>query len=60
MKKSTKDSRDSLTVEMRSNQAENKNTLTEMQPKLDALTVRVNEVGESEWHRTQNYGKEES
>ena len=31
---------------MRSNQAKIKNTLTEMQSKLDALTARVNEVEE--------------
>ena len=31
---------------MRSNQGEIKNTLAEMQSKLDALTARVNEVEE--------------
>ena len=38
-----KDSRESLIAEMRPNQAEIKNTLTEMQSKLDVLTARVNE-----------------
>ena len=42
LEKSIKDSRDSLTAELRSNQAEIKNTLTDMQYKLDALTARVN------------------
>ena len=40
--KSIKDSRVFITAELRSNQAEIKNTLTEMQSKLDALTARVN------------------
>ena len=44
LEKSIKDSRDSLTAELRSNQAKIKNTLTEMQSKLDALTARVNKV----------------
>ena len=47
LKKSIKDSRDSLTAELRSNQAKIKNTLTEMQSKLDVLTARVNEVEET-------------
>ena len=44
--KSIKDSRDSLTAEMRSNQTKIKNTLTEMQSELDALTTRVTEAEE--------------
>ena len=46
LEKNIKDSRDSLTAELRSNQAKIKNTLTEMQSKLDVLTARVNEVEE--------------
>ena len=41
------DSRDSFTVELRSNQAKIKNILTEMQSKLDAVTARINEVEET-------------
>ena len=46
LEKGIKDSRDSLTAELKPNQAEIKNTLTEMQFKLDALTTGVNEVEE--------------
>ena len=46
MEKSIKDSRDFMTAEFRSNQAEVKNQLNEMQPKLDVLTMSVNEVEE--------------
>ena len=46
LKKSIKDSRDSLTAELRSNQAEIKNTLADMQSKLDTLTPRINKVEE--------------
>ena len=46
LEKIHKDFRDSLTTELRSNQAKIKNTLTEMQSKLDVLTARVNEVEE--------------
>ena len=56
--KSIKDSRDSLTAEMRSNQAKMKNTLTEMQSKLDALTAKVNEVEERLSDKRQVVGKE--
>ena len=45
LEKSIKDSRDFMTAEFRSNQAEIKNQLNEMQSKLEALT-RVNEVEE--------------
>ena len=46
LEKSIKDSRDFMTAEFRSNQAEVKNQLNEMQPKLDVLTMSVNEVEE--------------
>ena len=46
LEKSLKDSRDPFTAELRSNQAKIKNTLTEMQCKMDTLTTRVNEVEE--------------
>ena len=46
LKKSIKDSSDSLTAELRSNQAKIKNTLMEMQSKLDAVTGRVSEAEE--------------
>ena len=42
--KNQKDSRDFMTAEFRSNQAEIKNQLNEMQSKLEVLTMRVNEV----------------
>ena len=44
--KKTKNSRDFMTAEFRSNQAEIKNQLNEMQSKLEVLTMRVNEVEE--------------
>ena len=44
LEKSIKDSRDFMTAEFRSNQAEIKNQLNEMQSKLEVLTTRVNEV----------------
>ena len=47
-KKSIKDSRDFMTAEFRSNQAEIKNQLNEMQSKLEVLTMRVNKVEEQE------------
>ena len=46
LEKSKRDPRGSLTAELRFNQAKIKNTLTEVQSKLDALTARVNEVEE--------------
>ena len=46
LEKSIKDSRDFMTAEFRSNQAEIKNQLNEMQSKLEVLTMRVNEVEE--------------
>ena len=46
LEKSIKDSRDSVTTELRSNQTKTKNKLNEMRSKLDALTARVNEVEE--------------
>ena len=46
LEKRIKDAGDSLTAEMRSNEAEIKNTLTEMQSNLDALRARVNEAEE--------------
>ena len=46
MEKSIKESRDFMTAEFRSNQAEIKNQLNEMQSKLEVLTMRVNEVEE--------------
>ena len=45
LEKSIKDSRDFMTAEFRSNQAQIKNELNEMQSKLEVLT-RVNEVEE--------------
>ena len=47
-----------MTAEFISNQAEIHNQLNEMQSKLDVLTMRVNEVEESERHRRQVDGKE--
>ena len=44
LEKSIKDSRDFVTAKLRSNEAEIKNRLDEMQSKLDVLTARVNEV----------------
>ena len=41
-----KDSRDFMTAEIRSNQAEIKNQLNEMHSKLVVLMMRVNEVEE--------------
>ena len=46
VEKSIKDSRDFMTAEFRSNQAEIKNQLNEMQYKLEVLTMRVKEVEE--------------
>ena len=46
LEKSIKDSRDFMTAEFRSNQAEIKNQLKEMQSKLDILKTRANEVEE--------------
>ena len=46
LEKSVKDSRDFVTAKLRYNQGEIKNILTKMQPKVDALTARVNEVEE--------------
>ena len=46
LEKSIKDSRDLMIAEFRSNQAEIKNQLIEMQSKLEVLTMRVNEVEE--------------
>ena len=46
LEKSIKDSRDFMTAEFRSNQAEMKNQLNEMQSKLEVLTMRHNEVEE--------------
>ena len=46
LEKSIKDSRDFMTAEFRSNQAEIKNQLNVMQSKLEVLTTRVNEVEE--------------
>ena len=43
LEKSVKDSRDFMTAEFRSNQAEIKNQLIEMQSKLEVRTIRVNE-----------------
>ena len=43
---STPSSRDSLTTKMRSHQTKSKNTLTEIQSKLDALMAIVNEAEE--------------
>ena len=46
LERSIKDFRDYVIAELRSNQAKIKNTLTEMQSKMDALTARVKEVEE--------------
>ena len=46
LEKSIKDSNDFLTTGFRSNQAEIKNHINEMQSKLEVLTMRVNEVEE--------------
>ena len=46
LEKTIKDSRDFMTAELRSNQAEIKNQLNEMQSKLEVLTTRVNEEEE--------------
>ena len=46
LEKSIKDSRGFMTAEFRSNQAEIKNQLNEMQSKLEVLMTRVNEVEE--------------
>ena len=46
LEKSIKDSRDFMTAEFRSNQAEIKNQLNEIQSKLEVLTTSVNEVEE--------------
>ena len=46
LEKSIKDSRDFMTAEFKSNQAESKNQLNEMQSKLEVLTTRVNKVEE--------------
>ena len=44
LEKSIKDSKDFMTAEFRSNQAEIKNQLNEMQSKMEVLTMRINEV----------------
>ena len=44
LEKSIKDSRDIMTAEFRSNQAEIKNKLNEMQSKLEVLMTRINKV----------------
>ena len=46
LEKSIKNSRDFITAEFRSNQAEITNQLNEMQSKLEVLKTRVNEVEE--------------
>ena len=46
LEKSIKDSRDFMTAEFRSNQAEIKNQLNEIKSKLEVLTMRVNKVEE--------------
>ena len=46
LEKNIKDSRDVRAAEFRSNQAEIKNQLNEMQSKLQFLMTRVNEVEE--------------
>ena len=46
LEKSIKDSRDFMTAEFRSNQAEIKNQINEMQSKLEVLTTGVNKVEE--------------
>ena len=46
LEKGIKDSRDFMTAEFGSNQAEIKNQLKEMQSKQEVLTTRVNEVEE--------------
>ena len=46
LEKSIKDSNDFLTTGFRSNQAEIKNQLNEMQSKLEVLMMRINEVEE--------------
>ena len=46
LEKSIKDSRDFMTAEFRSNQAEIKNQLNEVQSKLEVITMRFNEVEE--------------
>ena len=46
LEESIKDSRDFMTAEFRSNQAEIKNQLNEMQSNLEVLTMRVNKVEE--------------
>ena len=46
LEKSIKDSRDFMTAEFRSNQAEIKNQLNEMQSKLEILMTSINEVEE--------------
>ena len=46
LEKNIKDSRDFMTAEFRSNQAEIKNQLNEMQSKLEVLMMRDNEVEE--------------
>ena len=46
LEKSIKDSRDFMIAKFRSNQAEIKNQLNEMQSKLEVLTMRTNEVEE--------------
>ena len=46
LEKSIKDSRDFMTAEFKSNQAESKNQMNEMQSKLEVLTMRVNKVEE--------------
>ena len=60
LEKTMKESRELMTAEFGSNQAKIKNQLNEMQSKLQVLTMRVNEVEESEGHRRQVEGKEGS
>lgn len=46
LEKSIKDPRESLSAEIKSNQAKIKNALNEMQSKMDALTLRANDAEE--------------
>lgn len=46
LEKNSKDSRDFVTTELRSNQAKIKNRLNDIQSKLNVLTARVNEMEE--------------
>ena len=60
LEKSIKESRDFMTAEFRSNQAEIKNQLNEIQSKLQVLMMRINEVEERVNDRRQVDGKEGS